>query len=86
MASTRTLLPVDEPYQARVLVGFLSQAFNSQFGMTRDVPPLENPLWPTAVRLVEALNRGGYRLAATCTDGQYTPHRDHTVTMLRHRT
>jgi hypothetical protein len=71
--SARTLYPVDDPYQARVLVGYLSEAFNPRFGATRDVPPAENPLWPGACRMVEAMGRDNYRLAALAAEGSYGP-------------
>lgn len=81
MTSARTMLPVDEPYQARVLVNYLAQAFNPQFGATRDVPPTENPLWPTACRMVEAMARDNYLIGAFARDGQFGPKRDRTVTV-----
>jgi hypothetical protein len=87
MTSARTLLPVDDPYQARVIVGYLAEAFNPCAGRSVDVPPTENPLWPVACRMVEAMSRDHYRLAAFAIDGSFGPARGsgRPVSMLRHR-
>jgi hypothetical protein len=83
---SRTLLPVDEPYTARVLVGYLAEAFNPRFARGVDVPPAENPLWPIACRMVQAMDRDHYRLAALAVDGRYTSRAaDQPVTVLRTR-
>jgi hypothetical protein len=86
MSGSRQLYPVDDPYQARVLVGYLAQAFNPRFGGTVDVPPAENPLWPLACRMVEAMNRDHYRLAAFASEGAFAPAgRSRPATLLRQR-
>jgi len=53
--------PVMEPYVARVLVGFLAQAFNPH---AVEVDPVRSPMWPVAQRMAEAMCRGGYHLGA----------------------
>ena len=73
--SARTLYPVDDLYQARVLVGYLAEGFAPLTGRTRDVPPAESPLYPLACRVIEAMARDNYRIAAFATEGRYGPGR-----------
>jgi len=71
MSYPRTLLPVDDLYQARVLVGYLAEGFAPLTGRTRDVPPAESPLYPLACRVIEAMGRDNYRIAAFAVEGRY---------------
>jgi hypothetical protein len=53
--------PVADPYQATVLVGYLDRAFNSA---APQIPPRQSPMWPIAVRMIEAMGRDNYSLGA----------------------
>lgn len=57
----QAFLPVMDPYQATVLVGYLAHAFN---GRSVEVPPYASPLWPIACRVVEAMHADHYHLGA----------------------
>ena len=56
-----TLCPLDDPFEATVLCGYLARAFN---GNAREVPPEQSPLWPVARNLVTQMRRDGYHLGA----------------------
>lgn len=57
----QVFLPVMNSYEATVLVGYLAHAFN---GDVAEVPPRASPLWPIAVRVVQAMNADRYHLGA----------------------
>ena len=58
--------PVMEPYDVRVIVTYLSQAFHAG---AVEVPPQRSPLWPVAARMVERMHRDNYAI------GAYSPPR-----------
>jgi hypothetical protein len=74
MTSSR-LVPVEDPYQATVLVGYLARAFNPR---AKGVPYAESPLWPIACAMIEAMARDHYALGHTLTSDHFvTLHAQH---------
>ena len=68
MPKRRHLMPIDEPYQATILVGYLARAFNPH---SAEIAHRQNPLWPMACAMVEAMTADNYHLGAYVDDDHY---------------